>query len=197
MILSGHVIDDLTCLDETECLLTSNTSKFSKCQLCINHEGAYLYYDVNKGVWIRSGKVVGRGFAARNSEHLKEAAKPKPSSDFYHYYSTSDCARAKKSRAKRGLFDKLVEYVAAGYDAKCEIVSYLNKGHNNGGILVIDADDADNIMTSMKQNPNELYKFRSLFAYQIELGYDLARLAPALNVSSSFGFKSFVGLFGV
>jgi hypothetical protein len=80
-----------------------------------------------------------------------------------------------------------VQYVAVGYDVKCEVASYLNKGHDNGGIFVLDADDADNIKTSMKQNPNELYKFRSFLAYQMELGYDLA-LAPASNVSSSFGF---------
>jgi hypothetical protein len=197
MILSRHVVDDLTCLDETECLLTSRTSQFTKCSLCADHEGAYLYYDANKSVWIRSGKVVGRGFGARNSEHIKEASKPKPSSDFYHYYyPTSDCVRSKKSRAKRGLFDKLEQYVAAGFDSKCEVASYLNKGHGDGGILVLDVDDANNIKTSMKQNPNEIYKFRSFLAYQMELGYDIA-LAPASNVSSSFGFEGFVGLFGV
>jgi hypothetical protein len=160
MILSGHVVDDLTCLDKTECLLTSRTSQFTKCSLCADHEGAYLYYDANKSVWIRSGKVVARGFGARNSENIKEVSKPKPSSDFYHYYPTSDCVRSKKSRAKRGLFDKLEQYVAAGFDSKCEVASYLNKGHGDGGILVLDVDDANNIKTGMKQNPNKIYKFR-------------------------------------
>jgi hypothetical protein len=42
---------------------------------------------------------------------------------------------------------------------------------------------------------NVLNKFHAFLAYEMEFGYDLA-IAPSLNVSGSFGFESFVGLFG-
>lgn len=38
-------------------------------------------------------------------------------------------------------------------------------------------------------------KFRSILAYQFELGYDLA-IALSDNVSQSPGFESFIGIFG-
>jgi hypothetical protein len=60
MVLFGHVKDDISCIDDTGCLLTNPTTS-SNYLLCTNDEatlqGCYLYYDKNDGVWRRSGKI--------------------------------------------------------------------------------------------------------------------------------------------
>ena len=66
---------------------------------------------------------------------------------------------------------------------------------NSNGVMILDETDISKIQTSMKHATNNVFKFQSFLSYQMELGYDLA-LAPSSNVSSSFGFESFVGLFG-
>ena len=66
MILSKHLKLDLKCLGESESLLSSNSNQFIPCLAFPRREGAYLYFDVNRGVFIRSGKVVRRGFQSKH-----------------------------------------------------------------------------------------------------------------------------------
>lgn len=193
MVLVDHVKSDLSCLDETQCLLTHNQNRLLLCQSFNDYEGAYLYWDTNNGRFIRSGKVCGRGFHARHSEHLREAGKNNPKSDFYLWYPTKTSARA-TSKSKRGLFDSLTQYIAGGWDPNCAAAASINKSYEDGGVMVLNESDKSKINASMRQTPDSHFKFRSFLAYQLELGYDLA-ISPSDNVSGSFGFESFVGLF--
>ena len=195
MVLSGHVKTDLSCLNETKSLLSPDQNKFLLVSESYEeHEGAYLYFDANNWEFIRSGKVCGRGFKKRHNEHAKKAATAvNPESDFYLYFPTSDCVRA-NSPTTRGQFDKLTMHIAAGFKRTSEEASLIDRNHAEGGLMILNDTDKDNIKSSMKNSPGDLIKFQSFMAYEMELGYDLA-LSPAANVSRSFGFESFVGLF--
>jgi hypothetical protein len=194
MVLVDHVKTDISCLDETQSLLTPNHYKFLLCQSFNEFEGAYLYYDNNHGRFIRSGKVCGRGFGARHAEHLREAGREtNPKSNFYVWYPTKDNVRS-LSKSKRGVFESLTQYIAGGFDPNCTSVASVDKNYVDGGVMILEECDKLKIRSSMRQNPDLMIKFRSFLAYQLELGYDLA-IAPSDNVSGSFGFESFVGLF--
>jgi hypothetical protein len=62
MLLLNHLKMELKCLGEHACLLALNTNQFIPSGAFPHHEGAYLYFDGNRGVFVRSGKVVRRGF---------------------------------------------------------------------------------------------------------------------------------------
>ena len=89
MILSNHIKDEIDCLDSNTTLLKRGEYFFITAE---NEEakkqGVYLHYDTNDGKWIRSGKVTGRGFDARNKEHRKYAAAKHATSRFYRRYPT-------------------------------------------------------------------------------------------------------------
>ena len=76
MVLADHVTRDLTCLDKTKSLLSSpHNNKFKLCQGHNNHQGAYLYIDMNNGVFIHIGKFSGNhGFGRRHEEHKRGAS---------------------------------------------------------------------------------------------------------------------------
>ncbi len=74
MILSSHLAMDIKCLGRLSCLLAPNAITFIPCadnssMIC---QGAYLYFDNNRGTFVRSGKVVRRGFVDRHKEHMAE-----------------------------------------------------------------------------------------------------------------------------
>jgi hypothetical protein len=83
MLLSNHLKMKLKCLGEHACLLAVNTNQFIPSGAFPNHEGAYLYFDGNGGVFVRSGKVVRQGFKEQGEEHLACAKEEKSSSHFY------------------------------------------------------------------------------------------------------------------
>ncbi len=64
MALSNHLKTELGYLSKTACLLGCNTNQFIPSLAFQMREGAYLYFDCNRGVFVRSGKVVRRGFLA-------------------------------------------------------------------------------------------------------------------------------------
>jgi hypothetical protein len=74
MILSSHLAMDIKCLGRLSCLLAPNANTFIPCadNSSMNRQGAYLYFDNNRGTFIRSGKVVRRGFVDRHKEHMAE-----------------------------------------------------------------------------------------------------------------------------
>jgi hypothetical protein len=82
MVLSNHLKIKLKCLRKTSCFLGCTFNQFIPCQLFPRQEGAYLYFDFNRGVFVRSGKVVRRGFQARHDEHLATSKEEKSSSHF-------------------------------------------------------------------------------------------------------------------
>ena len=97
MILLKHLRLDLKCLGESECLLSSNSNQFIPCLAFPRQEGAYLYFDVNRGVFIRSGKVVRHGFQSRHEEHLAASKDEKSSSHFYFMYPLKEGKRKETS----------------------------------------------------------------------------------------------------
>ena len=65
MIILEDVKCDLTCLQDTMSFLSPNTDRFLICNTFPQREGAYLYFDTNLGVFVRSDKVTGCGFSTR------------------------------------------------------------------------------------------------------------------------------------
>ena len=117
--LSGHLPMALECLTDSDCLLINDMGCYIKCEDCPDREGAYLYFDLVRRAFVRSGKVVGRGFRKRNNEHLSEAKKPTPSSRFYRWWPSAHSDRA-QNRGIKGHFEHLVQLVAVGFDPNCE-----------------------------------------------------------------------------
>ncbi len=64
MILLQHLAMDINCLVKLTSLLPPHTNTFIPCagNGSVNRHGAYLYFDNNRGVFVRSGKVVQQGF---------------------------------------------------------------------------------------------------------------------------------------
>jgi hypothetical protein len=85
MLLSNHLKMELKCLGEHACLLAVNTNQFIPSGVLPNREGAYLYFDGNRGVFVRSGKVVRRGFKEQGEEHLACAKEEKSLSQFLFF----------------------------------------------------------------------------------------------------------------
>ena len=75
MVLFRHIKDDIGCLDDTQCLLAC-THTFLDARKTTEKklEGCYLYFDLNTGQWIRSGKAIGSNFEGRDNEHRKGAS---------------------------------------------------------------------------------------------------------------------------
>jgi len=119
MILAKHLKLDLKCLGESECLLSRNSNQFIPCLAFPRREGAYLYFDVNRGVFIRSGKVVRLSFQSRHEEHLAASKHEKSSSHFYFMYPSKEGKR-KEKRDKLGCLEHLTQIIGAGFDPASE-----------------------------------------------------------------------------
>jgi hypothetical protein len=103
MVLSKHLKIELKCLSKTSCFLGGNLKQFIPCLLFSRHEGAYLYIDFNRGVLVRSGKVVRQGFQARHNGHFVASKEEKPSSHFYFMYPSTEGKRKKQKGQVRML----------------------------------------------------------------------------------------------
>jgi hypothetical protein len=192
MVMVDHVKSDLSCLDESQPLLSHHCNKFLLCTSFPLREGAYLYYDTNRGEFVRSGKVSGRGFGVRHTEHARESKKRnKTNSTFYFEYPSQSIADGRRTQGK---FELLQQYIAAGYDPSSDSAAAADKKYNAGGFLIIDDDDIKQIDSSQKRTQVKLHKYQAYIAYLMEFGYDLA-IRPSLNVSQNPGFESLVGVF--
>ena len=195
MAFAKHVKEDLRCLDETCCLLAVDTNNFLPCSSFPEREGTYMHFDRNRGAFIRSGKVTGRGFSVRIAEHERCARANKSTSTFYSLYPSQTTKRSEK-RFLRGVFESLSPVIAAGFDRKCDAGQAVDQHHQDGGTLILSEEDKEKIKSSMKgKKMSHVEKFQAILAYQFEFGYDLA-INPKLNVSKSPGFESFLGVFG-
>mmetsp|Transcript_22807 Transcript_22807/g.34556 ORF Transcript_22807/g.34556 Transcript_22807/m.34556 type:complete len:638 (+) Transcript_22807:612-2525(+) len=101
MILAGHTKSRIACIKEGGSLLSPNANKFAPCRMQPKHEGCYLFFDYNDGVFIRSGKVTGGGVESRLMQHKSGAEAEIASSNFYDLYPSESTARSDK-RDKRG-----------------------------------------------------------------------------------------------
>jgi hypothetical protein len=197
MILSHHVAMDVKCLGRLTCLLAPNANTFIPCadNSSMNCQGAYLYFDNNRGTFIRSGKVVRRGFVDRHKEHMAESKKDKPESEFYLLYPSKHGRRCNR-RELLGHFENLMQVVAAGFDASSEPAMFMNKNSKQGGLLIMNNDDLCRIESVLKtKHLSQLQKCQEFIAYLFEFVYNLA-INPDINVSRSPGFESFMCIYG-
>jgi hypothetical protein len=72
MVLSGHLKSDIECHNKRDSLLITDSGCFVKCSETPDQEGAYLYFDMVRQVFVRSGKVAGHGFVSRGDEHVAQ-----------------------------------------------------------------------------------------------------------------------------
>jgi hypothetical protein len=147
-----------------------------------------LYFDCNRGVFVRSGKVVRRGFLARHSKHLAESKNNTSSSHFYFMYPSRHEKRNDK-QDKLGCFEHPIQVIAAGFDPTSQPVMHVNKDFEEGGLLIMSKDDQCWIASCLKKDLTSVEK------YQEVIGYNLA-LSLENNVSRSPGFNSILGVFG-
>ena len=195
MILAGHTKPRIACIKEGGALLFPDANKFAPCAMQPKHEGCYLFFDNNERVFIRSGKVTGGGVESRLKQHKSGAEAEIASLQFYDQYPSEKPARSEK-RDKRGFFEDLLAVFAAGFDPNCDVAKSVGEDVKDGGILFFSEHEKANItICKLDGKMTDIEKFRSILAYQFELGYDLA-IASRDNVSQSPGFESFIGIFG-
>ena len=195
MSIFNHIKGDIECLDENATLLkTVNYFVSAESEEMKSQQGAYLYFDVNNVTWIRSGKVTGRGFSVRHSEHAKKAAAKKTTSLFYNSYPTSTSAR-NKSVGRKGYFDNLSQFVAIGFDVNNDEHGKIITGElENGGLFSYTNEEKRKIDScNMRGRGTTMLKRIDIVAYLFELGYDLS-ISPADNVSQNPGFESVLGV---
>ena len=193
MVFQGYVKDDISCLGAGKTLLKQGGADFHHALTtrCKSREGAYLYYDTNDGVFIRSGKVSGRGFLARHLEH-KKAAREGVSSNFYRRYPSKELVHTipnTTNRCCRGFFENLTMYVGLSINPRQRGIDDLLSS-----IFLFSCDVLERIKklkfgvrgdTSL---PQEMKK-RHMFGYLAELAYDLC-ICSSDNISNSPGFEA-------
>jgi hypothetical protein len=161
----------------------------------VNQQGAYLYFDNNRGVFIRSGKVVRQGFIDQHKEHMAESQKVKPETDFSLLYLSKHGKRSNICKVM-GHFENLTQVVAAGFNASSVPAMLMNKNHDQGGLLIMINDDLHRIKSVLKtKNLSQMQKYQEFIACLFEFGYDLA-INPDMNVSRIPGFESFLCIYG-
>ena len=98
-------------------MLACNSYHFIPSETFSRQEGAYLYFDFNRGVFVQNGKVVRHGFKTRHSKHLSASKEEKSSTHFYFMYTLTKRKRLDK-RDKLGCFEfeHLTQVIAAGFD---------------------------------------------------------------------------------
>ncbi len=70
MLLSNHLKIELKCLTKNACLLGYNSNQLIPCLAFPRREGAYLYYDVNREVFVRSGMLNSRANVVVNVKDI-------------------------------------------------------------------------------------------------------------------------------
>ena len=123
-------------------------------------EGAYLYYDGNKGSFIRSGKVTRQGFTVRGKEHFDESKKEKSSTHFYDLYPSTRVQEPTKEAQKVHL--KIFRIVGAGWDPTSNCANMLDKSWENGGLLIFNERESTQIRASMGKGMTGLQKFHDM-----------------------------------
>ena len=115
-------------------------------------------------------------------------------SRFYVAYPTATNPRV-NSKAKKGVFNDLRQYVACGFDPeRTAVLDTLTRDVSDGGIFLFDEADKENIK---KVNFRGMNTFKEkgveMISYLLELAYDIA-IAPRDNISSSPGFEAVLGV---
>eukprot|EP00978_Attheya_sp_CCMP212_P020206 scaffold57540_cov75-Attheya_sp.AAC.2 len=175
MVALNHVKFDLTCLGENDCLLSIQNNFRLASNSEGDLEGCYLYFDRNRSVWVRSGKVTGRSFTTRHDEH-KKASK----------------------NEHEGWFENLDQNVAVGIDRTVNgVIRLLTADRDTEqGFLCFENEFKNKIeKVSFNGTKSIQDKQMHMVAYLFELAYDIA-LGSANNASTSPGFETPMGVFG-
>lgn len=196
MQLNSHIKPDLEFLEADKTLLGSENNFCLATNDESKQQGAYLYFDTNNRTYIRSGKVTGRSFAKRHSEHCKGAkltTTDSQSSRFYSRYPSNE-AELTTEGSRKGRFENLQQLVACGFDCELtdDIKKLLTTDVSSGGIFHW-KDFIDNIDgVKFQGKPSLVDKQISMIGYMFELGYDLC-LSLGDNVSSNPGLEACLG----
>jgi hypothetical protein len=92
--------------------------------------------DNKRGIIIRSGKVVQQGFVELHKEQMAKSKNDKSETDIYLLYPSKHGSRSKKWDVL-GCFENLTQVVAAGFDASSVPAIFVNKNHEQGGLLIM------------------------------------------------------------
>jgi len=126
-VLAGHIVPNVKCSSAIDCLLRRpGRAQYQKALDPSNENlsGCYLYYDEEKGRFIRfirSGKVHGEGrdFKARNKDHKDGSLLVSTghlNSRFYRSYPCENaCSNSVSDDLKEGSFEDLVMYCGLGF----------------------------------------------------------------------------------
>jgi hypothetical protein len=152
-------------------------------------QGAYLFFDEEEHMWIRSGKA-SRPFEARFKDHKKGSELTTAASHDSRFYKRYP---SKKSDGglhlgRLGWFENLQMYEGLSYDPDMNGTEHLYE--QKGGLFEWPTD----VTAIVHQNKNTRLRSETklvLIDYLIEVSYDLA-LAPDDNVSQSAGYERFL-----
>jgi hypothetical protein len=198
----GLTKKNIACASEGSSLLTSNPCAYvSASGLLGKHEGAYLYFNSDENLAIRSGKVVGqtRNFETRHMEHLgaaKLVTSQSRGSKFYICYPSHD-AKDISREVQRGFFEDLALCVGIGFSrTNTDAISALCSSDTPESILMWNKFTRDKVKAIKFPGCSSVYdKQLHMAGYLFELILDLM-ISPSANVSESPGFESCLGIFG-
>ena len=195
MCLFDHVKDDLLCLDNNATLLADKYSFVMVGGDEQEKQGTYLYYDLNDGKLIRSGKVTGRAYTIRHQEHYKRAATKRCTSKFYRRYPSKSVHPNNVSTTRKGWFENLQQLVALGWRLEdADTMQKVTIEYKNGGLFLYTNEENKNINAlNMRGLETEIRKRNDVVAYLIEITYDLC-ISPIYNVSKNPGFEGCLGV---
>ena len=196
MTLFNHTKKDIECLDSCNTLLSQSSNFLLATNSEAKLQGAYLYYDTNDEIWVRSGKVSHRDFSIRHNEHQKSAASLEAKSRFYCRYPTKIASTY--YHGKKGIFENLSQHVGFGFkidDATVDKIITTSFEESINGIFFFDEADINKIGKIKFRGYTELKKKQIIMiTYLAELAYDIA-ISARDNVSDSPGFETCLGIF--
>ena len=186
--LACHIKKDLSAVRVTESLLSVSIHGFHVIAPDSILEGCYLFYDNQRGCFVRSGKASPTVMHERIKFHEKEAKRSSKGS-YGKYPHKSNPNISEGSRI--GYFDHLSSFCGLGFDR-----SNTERLVDTSGNGILDWDDITlDAIKKWKVTGTEKDKRLMLVAYLFELVYDLM-LSSHDCVSLNPGFESCHGFYG-
>lgn len=160
--------------------------------------GSYLHFDVDDQMFVRSGKVVGRGIAERNKEHAAASRVGSAASKGSRFYQQYPSVRVGDGRA----WEDLKVLVGIGWDSTNEAAIAALCDESEGGVLVwskeslamagrlnMARDDTAPLTPEAKKLAAQVKKL-NVIGYLFEIVLELC-IGVDDNVSVSAGFEAF------
>ena len=153
--------------------------------------GCYLAYDENSDEHVRAGKSTNvSGYIGRWAEHRKRAESDMNGDDcvFYDLFPSKKSVRSKSKH--EGLFEDLMQYIAAGFDGEEVARSRIfEKDYPGGGIFFYLKRQEGHIKRTKFGGGEKMdaQKYSEMVTYLFELAFDLA--LGTMNISGSTGLE--------